>query len=310
MAPLSTLLLTTWLAAAPLPEGWKSSSGDTAPEGAARVAVLVPDLGTTPAWFLSTGKGQAGLAELLTEAGVPWVAVAWPKEGAGSLAALELGLVASLNTLLPKGDLLFVGWGWGGGLALDAAAGPLRARTAGFVSLDAVAEADVPSPALRGALNGAGTLDLAALLAAPAPLGKGSGFELWWSHGAPLAAEESSFLLARGFAPLSAGLRADWLGWMDTGRTTLASAYPAALTQLTCPVLLVTGLTDGWSNPEFAAALRDHIPRGRVKAMPISKLMGFTEDVGHAGLLRGDVARTEVLPPVVTWLKSHAGGAR
>jgi len=280
----------------------------------APLLVLLPDLGTTHAVFDISGEG---LARELCARGLPVATLDWRGTGLSQVPPREptlddllaLDLPAAADALGPERPLVLVGWGYSGALAYAAAAsGPLAGRVRGVVALNGVVQLDVPNAMVERLLdNGGGAVDLPRLLASPAPQRKGDLFQLLWVHGATLDDGLAARILANAMAPLSGPEASQLRAWMHAGATTLGGQpYPASLGSVKAAVLALDGMRDNWTHPEFASAVRDHLPEAQLSVQPITTFEGFDEDLGHLGLVLGPTSAKQLVPRVVRFVRERA----
>jgi pimeloyl-ACP methyl ester carboxylesterase len=271
------------------------------------LVVLLPDLGTTHAFFDVEGHG---LAQSLLARGYEVATLDWRGTGSSetpaSPASLEDLLLLDLPALLhalPEQPRVLIGWGYGGAVAYSAAAGSFADQVRGVVALNGVVDLDVPNPLVWHLLDGPNEpIDLQRALSEPAPNRSQSLFHLLWLHGSELDEGLSDRLLAHALAPLSGKQVRELREWMQNGSVQLGGSYPALLKQLKVPVLAIDGLSDNWTHPEFAAAIRDYVPKERLTVYPVSRFEGFSEDSSHVGMVLGTCAERELTPLIVTFL--------
>jgi pimeloyl-ACP methyl ester carboxylesterase len=280
------------------------------PRPRAPTVVLLPDLGATHLFF---DLDAAGLARTLQARGYRVATLDWRGTGlsesplaAASIEDLALLDVPALLTALgdAREPVVLLGWGFGGSLAYAVAASPQQAsRVVGVVALDGVVELDVPNPAVARLLEAdGGAVDLTAALGQRAPRGTGDLFELLWLHGSDADRARHLTLLAHGLGVLSEKQTAELRAWMATGQTRLGGPFPEELRQVRCPVLAIQGLVDNWTHAEFASPVRDRLAPEQLTSCMASKLAGFSEDLGHVGLVLGASADREVTPRILEFL--------
>jgi pimeloyl-ACP methyl ester carboxylesterase len=110
--------------------------------------------------------------------------------------------------------------------------------------------------------------------------------------------------------PESATLIAEWVGWNVAGAWSSRNGtdYLAALGARDVPLLAVAGAGDRFLAPP--AAVRDLAERfgSRDRTLVIAgRTQGYSLDYGHADLIVGRAARTEIWPLVLDWLRARAG---
>lgn len=280
------------------------------PEAGRPTVVLLPDLGTTHAAFELAGGGFAlGLMKRGHRvASLDWRGTGLSETPATPYALEELArfdVPAAIGAVAPEGPVVLVGWGYGGTIAAAVAAGPLAGRIAGVVLLDGPVALDVPNDSVRRLLEPEGPLDLVRALARPAAGRSDTLFDLLFAHGGHLPPALTREFAARALAPLSAGQVAALRSWMATGATQFeGQPYPQLLTGVKAPVLALTGLRDNWTHPEFAAAIRDVLPRDRVRLEPVNRFEGWGDDAGHLALVLGPLAEREIVPRLDAWLRA------
>jgi alpha-beta hydrolase superfamily lysophospholipase len=276
-----------------------------APRSRAPLFVLLPDLGTNHIWF---DQGQAGYARWLCDQGFPVVTLDWRGQGLSETPfpaptiddLLTRDLPVAANALGPDTPLILLGWGYSGALAYAAAAGPLGPRVLGVVALNAVVALDVPNGHVTKLLESRGGVNLGRRLGVKAPQRDETLFQLLWQHGSTLDDDSVVALRSHGLGSLSFAQVAQLKQWMKDGHTQLGGQpYPELVRQVKAPVLEIDAMLDNWTHPEFAQAVRDLLPLSQVTPYAVSRFAGFREDLGHVGLVQGEVARRELLPLVV-----------
>lgn len=105
------------------------------------------------------------------------------------------------------------------------------------------------------------------------------------------------------------GVMAQWMQWnlQRRWRGEDGIDYEARFPELRAPVLFLAGAADRFFAPPAACrALCDRIGSSDKTFLVCGRDSGFSEDLGHTGLLVHRAARAEVWPRILAWLTRHA----
>ncbi len=262
--------------------------------------LMVGDLGESRALWDVGGHGLAGyLADRGYEVYVAELRgqgrTGAPAGGYGLEEWVKLDLPAIAAVMPAHFDL--IAHGWGGTLAIAAAGKELKGRVRRIVGLATPGSGGVPNRLAERTLEQEGRLST---LAAD-PSSKRA-FDLLFAMNARWSS--ATRLLASGaLSDLGPRASAELLGWMRDGDLALGDGDKVSgrLAQVDAPALVVLPLADEWAPAELASTMRQ-VLKGPVKVKAFSRFEYAAEDYSHLSLLMGDGAKTDVFPPVYSFL--------
>ncbi len=220
-----------------------------------------------------------------------------PAGGYGLADWVKLDLPAVAAALPPTFDL--VAHGWGGTLAIASVANELKGRVRKIVALSAPGSAAVPSRMVERVLEQEGRLSTLA----SDPSSQRT-FELLFAMNARWGAAARVEVHGGLMSDLGPRASAELLGWMRSGDLSLGEgdSLEHRLAEVNVPVLLMLPLADEWAPSELASTLREDV-KGRVKVKTFSRFEYAAEDYSHLSLLLGDGAKSDVFPPIYSFLE-------
>jgi pimeloyl-ACP methyl ester carboxylesterase len=119
--------------------------------------------------------------------------------------------------------------------------------------------------------------------------------------------------LKQGPSDEPAGVMRQFTDWAPTGAFRSADGatdYWSALGRVTLPVFAGVGAADVFhASPPRARKLVDHLGSERKELAVLGRAQGLSWDAGHFDVVRGERARREVLPRVLTWMRQVAPAA-
>ncbi len=133
-------------------------------------------------------------------------------------------------------------------------------------------------------------------------------FDLLLCNGRRLRRTTIEAYYRRALEPVSIGVARQIAGWLQHGVWTAYDSsidYLASLSKVTCPTVLLSGAIDNLVDPADSRDLLDRLGSADKTHRIFGAINGYADDYGHAALLIGERAMSEVGDYLDNWLASR-----